>query len=495
MRFSFSLSLIAICFLLISGQEGAFAQEKVSNQELTLTLESVIRQAQDSSITASLSRELAAKDYWGYSRYLSEKGPQVTFNMNPSYVKQNHNVEYSYLYPTSYNMLSSDASISYSQQITDLGGYLYADTRFIWSEYFGAMKNEYNVPRAFGVTPARVGYRQELLGWNGLSWQKRIEESSYRTSRRKLTYRLLQIAEEASNLFFDYMACEERYKIYEQNFRSAENLLKIGKKKLSLTTITVAELRSLELERNNTYTQLEQAKALLDNARRELLSYLRMKDEGQMILVKMPDIPNALSIRIPDAVDMAVKNNPEILELDDESLRAEYELDYARHQKGLQAALNINIGLHNYGTDFAKLYSRPELNALAQITLSFPIFDSGLAKHREQEAHSAYNSTLLAAQEERRRLEQAVTSLANLLESQQLTLSNAAESVGLADETFELIGKMYAEGMVDINTYQLALNRKDSAHQLFTATLCSFWSNYFKLSRLTMYDYINGSAL
>jgi len=495
MRCPASLTILFICFLLLWGQERGFAQEKETCQELTLTLESVISLAQDSSITASLSRELAAKDYWGYNRYLSEKGPQVKFDMNPSYVKQNHYVDYSYLYPTSYNMLSSDAGISYSQQITALGGYLYADTRFIWSEYFGAMRDSYNVPRAFGITPARVGYRQDLLGWNALSWQKRIEESSYNTSRRKLTYRMLQIAEEASNLFFDYVACEERYKIYEQNFRSAENLLKIGEKKLSLTTITVAELKSLELERNNTYTQLEQAKALLDNARRELLSYLRMEDEGQMILVRMPDIPNALSICIPDAVDMAMKNNPEILELDDESLRAEYELDYARHQKGLQAGLNVSIGVQNYGTDFARLYSKQELYSMAQITLSVPIFDSGLAKRREKEAHSAYNSTILAAQEERRRLEQAVTSLANLLESQQLTLSNAAESVNLADETFELIGKMYAEGMLDINTYQLALNRKDSAHQLYTATLCSYWSNYFKLSRLTMYDFINGSAL
>lgn len=488
-----------VCLFVLSSyfcvQEMACAQEKAGTGELAFTLESVIRQAQDSSISASLGRELAMMEYWGYRRYLAEKGPRVTFNMNPSYSRQNHYVDYYYVSQTLADMLSSDAGITYSQQMTSLGGYLYADTRFVWSEYFGSMKESYKLPRAFGVTPARVGYRQELLGWNGMSWQKRIEESEYRTSVRRLTYRLLQIAEQAANLYFDYVACDERFNICEQNYRSADTLFRIGERKLPLTTITVAELRSLELERKNASTQLEQARAMLKNARRELLSFLKMKDEGQLITIKMPDIPPPLSINAEEAVDRAAKNNPEVLASDDESLRAEYELDRARHQKGLQAGLDVSIGIHNWATDFSELYAKPELYSFAQVKLSVPIYDGGQARRREKEAESAYKSAVMAGQEERRQLEQSVMSLLSLLESQQLTMSNAAEGVRLADETFALIGRMYAEGLLDINTYQFALNRKDSAHQLYTSTVCSFWENYYKLSRLTMYDFINEIAL
>lgn len=477
---------------LFSVQGTVCAQEKAGAGELAFTLESVIRQAQDSSVSASLSRELAMKDYWGYCRYLAGTGPQVIFNMNPSYSKQSHYVDYNYMYPTILNRLSSDAGISYSQQLTSLGGYLYADTRFIFSEVFNAGKDS----SLFGFTPVRVGYRQELIGWNGLSWQKRIQESEYRTSVRRLTYRLLQVAEQAANLYFDYVACYERFNIYDQNYRSADTLFRIGERKLPLTTITVAELRSLELERKNASTQLEQARAMLKNARRELLSFLKMKDEGQLITITMPDIPPPLSIDAEEAVERAAKNNPEILASDDKSLRAEYELDRARHQKGLQAGLDVSIGLQNYATTgFSKYYGTPELYSFARVTLSVPIYDGGQARRREKEAESAYKSAVISGQEERRQLEQSVMSLLSLLESRQLTMTNAAEGVRLADETFALIGGMYAEGLLDINSYQLALNRKDSAHQLYTSTVCSFWENYYKLSRLTMYDFINDIAL
>jgi len=357
------------------------------------------------------------------------------------------------------------------------------------------MKQSYQIPRAFGITPARMGYRQELLGWNGLSWQKRIEESVYKTSERRLSYRLLQVAEQAANLYFEYVACEEHFKIYEQNYHSVDTLYQIGQKKLPLTTISVVELRSLELERMNASTELAQVEAMLKNARRELLSFLNIPDVGQKITVQMPELPAPLMIRTEDVIERAKNNNPDILELDDESLRAEYELDRARHQKGLKTGVDISVGISNYGTDFLKTYSEPELFSIAQVTLSVPIFDGGLSKRREKIAESAFKSAELSVKEEKRQLEQTVLSLLNLLESQQLTMMNASEGVKLADDTFLLIRKMYAEGMLDINTYQLALNRKDYAHQLFTNTICSFWSNYYKLSRLTMYDFITDKPL
>lgn len=490
---------IAIVFALLCIASTAMSQEDLSNStklpSMQLTLDQAIRQAQDSSLVAFTAAHYLEQQKWGYEAYLASRGPQVDLVMNPAYLKQGHYTDYNYVSASEINMLTSDAGITYSQQISPLGGYLYADSKYIWSEYLGDMRDLYGIDHQMATMPLRVGYKQELLGWNSFKWQQRIEQSSYEKAQRTFTYQLLQIAESATAYYFNYLNSKQYCDIYEQNYLTADTLYKIGQRKFELTTVTKEELMSLDLEERNARNQLDLARAELENARRSLLSFLQLKDYGQNIEAIVPDVPEQLDIDIQKAIDLALKHNPEILEMDHSVLEAESALDEARHRARPNIGLDMSVGIHQHGNDWAEAFGPQKPYVAAQMSVSIPLYDSGRRRKLVSQAKEAFMAAETQAQEQRRQIEDDVRSVINLLISQHHMMQDSKESVSLSDEAFSLIGKRYADGMLDINTYQFAMSRKDQAHQIYISLLSNFWSNYFKLCRLTMYDFLKNENL
>jgi len=152
-----------------------FLPALLNAQIVEMNLESAIRQAQDSSIVSYISKQEALVQGFTYDVHRAGKGPQISLDLIPSYNRQNHNINYNYVSPSGADLLSAAASLNYSQQLSSLGGYLYADSRIIWSNYFNSSADKTGSTMLFGTTPLRVGYRQELIGWNSFKWEDRIK--------------------------------------------------------------------------------------------------------------------------------------------------------------------------------------------------------------------------------------------------------------------------------------------------------------------------------
>lgn len=471
-----------------------FLPALLNAQVLRLDLESAIRQAQDSSIVSYLAKQEALVQGFTYDVYKAGKGPQVSLNLIPSYNRQNHNIDYNYVSPSNVDLLSAAASVNYSQQLSSLGGYLYADSRLVWSDYFNSTYKNGNTS-LFGTTPLRVGYKQELIGWNGFKWEDRIREQRRRTAMKALSYDMLAIAQKTAIYYFDYIYTEQSYRIYEQNYYTADTLFRIGQRKFDITTITKEELNSLELEKSNALRQYRLAEANLSNSRLALLSFLHLTDTGQDISLAIPQTPPVLNIDHQQSIDMALSKNPDLLTLYDNVLEAEYRLEEAKHRKGLNVGMDISVGIHNYSSTMPAAYSNPGLYSLAQMSFTIPLYDGGLSKKRISLAESSFRKSEYAAKEEARAIEESVRKLINAVETQQQLIGQSREDVILADETFAMIGRDYADGLLDMNTYQFALKRKDDTHRVYLELLSGFWENYYALCTITMYDYINEKEL
>lgn len=479
----------------VIGVLGLFAQFQPLLHAQELSLNQAIRIAQDSTLQAFVNRYDYLRELWSFRTYLASTKAQVSLNANPQYTRMMYDADVSYIVPLGYNMAGTDLGITYEQQIAQWGGSVYADTRTVWSELLGDMRHAYGMDRMWGATPLRIGYRQDLVGYNPFRWEKAIEEFHLELAAKELLYRMQQIAEQTTSYYFQYISAKEIYDIYQQNYLTTDTLYHISEKKFQLTTVTKEELMSLQLEQMYAKTQADNAWADLQNARYSLLSYLRIADVGQELHLSLPQIPEVFAPDMQHAIEQALRNAPEVLSYGEQVLQAEQQLDLARKQSRLQMRLDVSVGLQNYAGKFTAAYKELEQYTMAQVGLSFPLYDGKMARNRKKQAQYALQTAQQAELEQQRIAEEAVVTTIQMLATRHRTLPEAQAGQVLADEAFQLTQQRYANGQIDINTYMLAQSRKDQAHTLYTELMCSFWMNYYKLCRLTMYDYISNRPL
>ena len=215
-----------------------------------LSLEAAIRHAQDSTAIAFQSRH--EYDYYQlhYDEFTALRKPQLTLRVAPYYQKLISDPTRDYVYLRNFDNFSTAASVRLTQKMLNLGGEAYIGSQAIWTEYFSSDKNS-SLVRQFVAAPLLVGYRQTLLGYNPYRWEKVVEDQQLKAARQQHQYDMNTIAEEVTRRFFRLVCAQGEFERYQRNLQIADTLLAIAREKASIAMVTVAELRSLELQRIN----------------------------------------------------------------------------------------------------------------------------------------------------------------------------------------------------------------------------------------------------
>ncbi|MDE3057397.1 MAG: TolC family protein [Bacteroidota bacterium] len=80
----------------------------------------------------------------------------------------------------------------------------------------------------------------------------------------------------------------------------------------------------------------------------------------------------------------------------------------------------------------------------------------------------------------------------NLLQTQ---VAVAAKADTVARRRFEVAKNRYLIGKIDIPNLFIAQSEKDAARRVRIQTLRDYWSTYFRLRRLTLFDFENNRLL
>lgn len=73
--------------------------------------------------------------------------------------------------------------------------------------YFG--DRTYN---QFSSVPIRLGYQQDLLGYNAFKWERKIEPLKYEKVKKELLYNVEQMSEQATTYFFALAMAQVEYR-------------------------------------------------------------------------------------------------------------------------------------------------------------------------------------------------------------------------------------------------------------------------------------------
>ena len=451
-----------------------------------LSLEAAIRHAQDSTAIAFQCRH--EYDYYQlhYDEFTALRKPQLTLRVAPYYQKLISDPTRDYVYLRNFDNFSTAASVRLTQKMLNLGGEAYIGSQAIWTEYFSSDKNS-SLVRQFVAAPLLVGYRQTLLGYNPYRWEKVVEDQQLKAARQQHQYDMNTIAEEVTRRFFRLVCAQGEFEMYQRNLQTADTLLAIAREKASIAMVTVAELRSLELQRINAANALAMARTIEEEARTRLASYLGMSRDGlsQTVSLQFPQEPKTISLTAADAIELALANSPVYQRQIATLTESRHQEQKAEKEKGLNASVDVNVGMQQVDDVIGRAYRDQRLYALGAVTFSVPLMDHGAAKSRHAAAQAWVEREESALNEAERTLREDVVSTLHNINTYRLLLERTNKAVTMADEVFELNAENYANGLCDINTYTLAQNRRDEAYNQYLSALEKYWTTYYHLLTLT----------
>ncbi|MBR6423454.1 MAG: TolC family protein [Bacteroidales bacterium] len=456
---------------------------------LAQSLEEVIRLAQDSVITAFQSQYEYEYYQERHEQFEALRKPQLDLSVVPNYMRMISDLSRDYIYQRNYDRFSTAADIKLTQKVLGWGGEAYVGTRAIWSEYLG-QDVLHGRTRDYVVAPVIVGYQQPLLGYNVYRWEKAVEDERLEAARKQHAYELHLIAEEATRRFFRLACAQEFLDMCARNKQTADTLYAIAREKASIAMVSLAELRSLELERLNAANALLNARNEEQLARESLQAYLRLDEDSRLLdsRLTVPVQTKMLPLSEEDALRMARANSPALQQKQVALTEARHQQEKARREAGVKVGVDLNVGMQQFGSAVGIERYNPQFYMMGGVTFSVPLMDHGAARKGFSAASAWKAREEQALKEEERALDEDVrTTLENLRSLQQM-LTHTSEAVSMADDVFQLTADNYANGLCDIDAYSLAQNRRDQAYNQHLTALANYWITYYHLLTLTQYE-------
>jgi outer membrane protein TolC len=452
-----------------------------------LTLDRAIALANDSSLQAFRVKNEYLASYWSYRSYKAERLPSLSLDVTPvsyyRYITQRYDSQADIDVYRPQQTYSASGSLNITQNFDPLGGTFYVETGLQYLRNFGNYTSN-----QFSSVPVRIGYKQTLLGYNAFRWDRRIEPLKFEQAKNALVYSMQEVAENTVSYFFELALAQEEYRLAQNNVASTDTLYAIGERRFKILEISEADLLTLKLDKVNAQNTLENARITLKRAMFSLASFLGM-DKNTEITVKLPTVPVTHEISADRALAEARSNNPTLLEKRESVLEAKRTLNRTQVESRLSASLNASVGFNQVAPSIGDAYSNLMRQDLVSVTLSIPLVDWGVRKGKVNMARNNLNIAEIAARQQELSVEEDVVMTVSDFNIQQQMVASALEALDLADMAYDRTMKRFIIGKADISALTLSLSRQQSANTNYIKALQNYWLSYYKLRKLTLFDF------
>lgn len=157
--------------------------------------------------------------------------------------------------------------------------------------------------------------------------------------------------------------------------------------------------------------------------------------------------------------------------------------------------LNASYGYNNAASTFENIYVNPNQQALVNLGISMPILDWGRTKARMEQSRANQRLTEYSVEQEKINFEQEIYTMARNFQMLEDRLEITELSDKVADKRYEISRDRYLTGRVTITDLNIAQTEKDANKRAYIASLREYWSAYYQLRQLTLYDFETDSLL
>lgn len=366
-----------------------------------------------------------------------------------------------------------------SKPITKYNTMLYAETNLLRFDDLVEGNHIYN-----GV-PLRVGIRQALNAHNSIKWNKKILRKKAEISRIQDKQASEFSALQVTQRYFGLLHAQVNQAIASSNLRNSEEIYRLGKERYDIGKISRSDLLQIELSlKNSRQSKISAGRDLLDKTYRlqEATNSFDLTD----ISVKEPTVLPELRELPQDMAQKAWEKHPDKAALELELLQTMKELDRAKKETGFRANIEASIGLTKRGATPADIYKQPKTEALVNLKLNIPIYDSGhrrksIARVRMEEQLGMLNKEFNEASF-KKNIEQMVQQMELIKEE----VSMSKESFDIAKERYDIANKRFAVGNINITELYIAYRERDQAWRNHIYALEQYYTRYYMIRTMIL---------
>lgn len=454
------------------------------NQPMELSLEQVVGIARRQSPDAQTARHSFRSAYWNYKYYRANYLPSLSLSSDPSLNRAINKITMGdgSVQFIEQNLLNTDLTLNLTQNVSWTGGSFFLETSAQRMDLFSERKYSWQ------TSPIMVGYRQSLFGYNSLKWDKRIEPVRYQEAKKTYVETLELVATHAISKFFDLATAQSNYDIASFNYANADTLYRYAQGRYNIGTITENEMLQLELNCLTEETNRMNARIEMDNCMQELRSYLGIQEDCELRVNVSPRVPD-FSINLNEALALAYENSPDMEMMKRRKLESESAVARARANAGLKADIYLRFGLTQTADKLPDAYKNLLDQQYVSIGISLPILDWGRGKGQVRVARSNRDLVFTQVEQSRTDFELNVRKLVKQFNLQMQRVRIAARTDETAQRRHEVARKLYLLGKSTILDLNASISEKDSARRNYVSALYNYWSLYYTLRSMTLYDF------
>ena len=473
--------LITFCILLSAA---AFSQRQI-------TLEQAIEIAQKKSPEYKALINQNQASYWRYRNFKASFLPQLRLDATlPQFRNSVNRItldDGSDDFRRS-NQIRFDGSLSLNQNIALTGG-----TISVSSQLERVDRYEPNESTGFAVIPFSINYSQNSLFYNEFKWNKKIEPLLYEEAKREFVESMERISLNTARRYFALLKAQVQSKIAKSNLSNQDTLFQISKGRFRMGKIAENDLLQIELSVLNSQNEVTSNEINFKRASQNLSRYLFLDSED--ILLNTPKELSTFTVTVEKALQEAKSNRKAVIEFRRRRLQAEQEVADVKGNNRLRVSLNANFGVSQQGAVFNDLFQDYNQQQNIRLSLGIPILDWGVSKSRRKLVEANKDLVNTNIEQDKQEFEQEIYLHTLNWQNQRNFLDTAEKAQEIAIRRYNITKKRFILGKITITDLNLALQEKDRSVLQYLNSLEKFWTDYYTLRRLTLFDFIKNEKI
>jgi outer membrane protein TolC len=381
------------------------------------------------------------------------------------------------------SLASSRIGLNIEQNILPTGGSIFVSSGLGRIDLFGNQKSNY-----WQSQPVIIGISQPLFKFNRMKWTRKQDILRYNSAGRQRLEAIEDLSMRVTNAWFELYMAQLQLSNAALNVQFNDTLFKISKGRFDLGKIAETDLLQMEFALLNAQNMMEQTRLDLGRAEEQLKNILGIDKSTKIELSAPPGIIPML-IDTAEAVKQALENRSDIEQMKIRKNDAIMNMKESSLNRFFQADLNANFGLNQTATDLSDAYKNPLNSQNFNVGFNIPVASFGRNRGNYLAAKNNYDAVVAD-------MENNINSLMLDVKTAALQVKQLEKSVQLSQRAFEIAEKRYdlsrnrfLVGKIDMTNLTIAQNEKDNSLLSYLNNLQNYWIAYFRLRRLTLFDF------
>jgi outer membrane protein TolC len=456
-----------------------------------LSLSDAIRLSAENSPIGKQIRASYQNNYWQFRASKAARLPQLNLSGSaPGYTRRINQVfqpDGSFVFAPVQQAFSS-GNLSLSQIIPATGGTISVGSGMSRGDIFSGLGTTFYQSNLLAVNLSQPIYR-----FNTTKWQWKQDKLQMQFANRNQVEALEDLSINVTQSYFNLYTAFLQLKNAEFNEAINDTIYKIAKGRFGVGKIAENELLQVELSYTNARNQVEQQRLNVILAERQL--GILIGEEVQASKISPPIKTQEVNIDPQLALNEALANRSDLIMWNMNENFAERSLIEAKRSRRLAADMNISYGLNQTGGTFDAATQNPLESQFAGISFNIPLASMGQNRALQKAAEANLEAQQQQNLNNQYNLEQEVFAAALQMNQLKSSLIISSKADTIAQKRYEVARNRYRIGTVDITNLLIAQNEKDQALITYVNTLRDYWVSYFRIRRLTLFDFEKSQKL